>query len=64
MDCPNKGNNQKKVGHSLSHSLPHSLPSQEEAFKNRNKKQLQTKTQAKAPNVKINYISVKTEGEE
>ena len=63
-DCPNKGNNQKKVGNSLSHSLPPSLPSQEEAFKNRNKKPPQAKTQAKAPNVKINYIRVKTEGEE
>ena len=35
-----------------------------EAFNNRNKKPPKVKAQAKPPNVNINYISVKTEGEE
>ena len=42
--------------------LPYHL--KEEAFNNRNKKPPHAKAQAKPPNVKKNYISVKTEGEE
>ena len=38
-DCPNKGNNKKRV--------QPSLPPQEEVFNNRNKKQPQEKAQAK-----------------
>ena len=55
-DCPSKGNHKQIVRPSL--------PLQDEAFNNQNKKPPQAKTQAKFPNVKINYISVKTEGEE
>ena len=55
-DCPNKSNIKKRVRPSL--------PSQNEAFNNCKKKPPQAKAQAQPSNVKINYISVKTKGEE
>ena len=54
-DCPNKDNNKKRARPSL--------PPQGEAFNNCNKKPPQEKAQDKPPNIKINYISLKTKGE-
>ena len=55
-DWPNKSDIKKQI------QPP--VPPQSEAFNNRNKKPPQAKAQSKPPNVKINYISVKAEGEE
>ena len=55
-DCPNKSDIKKQIRPPL--------PPQSEAFNNRNKKPPQAKAQARPLNVKINYISVKIEGEE
>ena len=54
--CPNKNNTKKKV------KPP--LPPEKEAFKNCNKNPPQEKNLAQPKNIKINYISVKTKGEE
>ena len=55
-NCPNKGNKKKEFWPPL--------PTQKEAFINHNKNPPQGRAPTQPKNIKINYISVKVEGEE